>query len=228
MTPIPSHRFKGVVFDLDGTLIDSAPDLHAALNRELAKAGRDAVTLEQVKSWVGDGVSKLIERAYGATGRVPEGADLDAAIESYLKDYEANSTVLTHAYPGAEAALKALHADGLALGLCTNKPQAATREVLRGLGLETFFDAIVGGDVLDGIRKPDPRHLLAVVDALGLEAGGTLFIGDSPADIGAAKAARLPVVAVSFGYPKMPVAELGANIVIDDYAELPAAMAALS
>jgi len=228
MGSMAKHRFQGVVFDLDGTLVDSAPDLHAALNRLLAAEGRPPVTLDAVKTMVGDGVGKLVERGFQATGEVPPAPDLEAAVQRFTADYEQNATELTSVYPGAREALSRLHGAGLPLGLCTNKPQLATETLLDHLDLARYMKAVVGGDAVAGVRKPDPRHVLAVLDRLGVAARDAVLIGDSPADIGGAIAAGIPAVAVSFGYPKMPVEDLGADIIIDTYDELEPALASLS
>ncbi len=228
MGSMAKHRFLGIVFDLDGTLVDSAPDLRAALNRLLDHAGRPAVSLAAVKTMVGDGVPKLVERAFAATGGVPPAAELAAFIDRFTADYERNASQLTRPYPGAMDALARLHAAGLPLGLCTNKPQVATEALLTDLDLLRFFTSVVGGDAVPGVRKPDPRHVMAVLDGLAIGPGEAVLIGDSPADIGCAKAAGIPAVAVSFGYPKGPVADLGADVIIASYDELEAALAGLS
>lgn len=223
------HRFKAVVFDLDGTLIDSVPDLRAALNRMLADLDRPSLVDDEVKTMVGDGVHVLVERALAARGGGLTGDAFEAAFRRFLADYEANASVETRPFPGAEAALARLKQGGAGLGICTNKPQAATEAVLAALDLAPHVDAVVGGDAVPGGgRKPDARHLLTVLEKLAVAPADAVLVGDSAADIGCARAARVPAIAVSFGYPKMPVAELGADLVIDAFTELDAALARLS
>lgn len=210
---------RAVVFDLDGTLVDSVPDLRAALNWLLPQHGRREVTRDEVVGMVGDGVAKLVERALIATGGLPA-SGLDALITDFTAHYEANAVALTRPYPGAVAALQTLKDAGCLLGICTNKPAGATQEVLQALDLLPYFDAVAGGDTVPGVRKPDPRHPLYVVDALGAAPEDTIMVGDSQNDIGAAKAAGMPTVAVTFGYAHCPVEELEADALIDHFDEL--------
>ena len=184
--------FKAVVFDLDGTLIDSAPDLRVAVNKLLAEHGRLPLTLDQVKMMVGDGAAKLVERAFDATGGAPAGSDPAGLTTRFLAFYEGHSADLTRPYPGVEETLSDLKARGLALGICTNKPEAATLEVIRELNLDGFFDAVLGGDSIEGARKPDPRMLQAVLDTLGVGASEMVMVGDAANDVGVARAARRP------------------------------------
>ena len=217
-------RFKAVVFDLDGTLVDSAPGLHASINRLLTQDGRAALELNAVKTMVGDGVRPLVRRAYAATGRAPDEPESDRLTERFLAFYDEDGPRLTVLNPGARAVLEDLSARGIALGLCTNKPQAATLLLLESLGIDRYLPAVLGGDCLGGIRKPDPRHVLAVLDALRVVPDEAAMVGDSPNDVRAGRDAGLPVIAVSFGYPLGPVADLGADLVIDRFEELPGAL----
>ena len=218
---------KVVVFDLDGTLVDSVPDLHAALNWLLARLGRRAVTLEEVVGMVGDGVPKLVERGLLATGGLPaEGAD--GPIADFTRHYEANAATLTRPFPGAVAALAALRDAGCTLAICTNKPAGATGEILDALDLAPFFAAVAGGDTVPGARKPDPRHLMHVLDQLGAAPGDAVMVGDSHNDVNVAKAAGVPTVAVTFGYAHGPVEELGADVLIDHFDDLVPALMRLA
>ncbi len=225
---MPPDSLKAVVFDLDGTLIDSAPDLHTALNRLLAGQQRPALTIEQVKLMIGDGVVKLMERAFAATGKEIAATELAAMADAFLEDYEMNSAVLTRPFPGAVEALARLGGEGYRLGLCTNKPQAATMQTLASLGLADYFQAVIGGDQLPGVRKPDSCHLLATLERLGVAASGAIMVGDNANDVAAAHGAGMPVILVTFGYSRTPAAELGADAVIESFDELPAALLALS
>ncbi len=199
MNTVPNRPFKAIVFDLDGTMIDSAPDLRVALNRLLAEHGRPALDLASVIKMVGDGVRKLVERGFAATGAAAPDADLDALTEKYLGFYEGHAADLSRPFPGVLAALAHFHGHGVALGVCTNKPHAATMEILKTFGMDGYFQAVVGGDSLDGIRKPDPRHLLAALEGLGVTADEAVMVGDNEHDMAVARASGVPVVAVAFG-----------------------------
>jgi len=220
-----SWAVKAVVFDLDGTLVDSAPDLQAALNRLLAEEGRRPLALEDVTGMVGDGAARFVERGFAATGAAVTGPALDALVQRFLIDYEANACVATRPFPGVVEALARLKACGLALGVCTNKPAAATREVLAGVGLASYFDCVVGGDSVPGARKPDPRPVWAVLEGLGVPPAQAVVVGDSANDVAAAHAAGLPAIVVATGYTRVPPETLGAELVIDGFAQLPAAFA---
>lgn len=183
---------RGIIFDLDGTLIDSEADLRAALNRLLADRGLSPLNAASVRGMIGDGAAKLVERAFAAHGRTAGPAELD----EFLEDYEANATVATVAYPGVAAALTALAARGHKMAVCTNKPERAARDVLAALGLERFFTAVRGGD--GPYRKPDPRHLGDALAALG-EAEGVM-IGDHENDMAAARGLGMPSIFAAWGY----------------------------
>ncbi len=222
-----SQRFDAAVFDLDGTLIDSEPDLRAALNKTLAEAGRDDVTRAQVIKMIGDGVPTLVERGFAATGG-PSPDGLDAAVARFSHFYEGHASALSEVFPGVERALQGLRRQGLKLGICTNKPGKPTGEILAAFGLAPLIDAYVGGDGLGGVRKPDARHLGAVLEKLGVRAERAVMVGDNHNDAGVARALGVPFVAVSFGYARGTVAELEADVVIDHFDQLDAALAALA
>ena len=211
---------KAVVFDLDGTLIHSAPDLHAALNRLMVMEGRRLLKISEVVRMIGDGVPKLVERGYRATGERPDNIELDKKITHFVEDYEKNATNLTTLFPNVAETLKILTKNQVLLGICTNKPQVATHKVLQHFGLSSTFQAIVGGDQLQGVRKPDPRHLMAALDKLDVAPKDAVMVGDSPNDIDVAINAGVKSVAVSFGYRRVPVYEMGASCIIDDFADL--------
>lgn len=215
---------SAVIFDLDGTLIDSAPDLQAALNRLLAKEGRRVLAIEEVVRMIGDGIYKLVERGYEATGEIPPSSDLDERVAAFSEDYEKRATEKTKLFDGVEVALQRLKDNQVKLGICTNKPQAATQQVLKHFQLSSFFNAVVGGDQLGGIRKPDPRHLQAAIDRLDVSGEETIMVGDSPNDIQVAINAGIPSVAVSFGYRRVAVEDMGATQIINHFDELPAAL----
>lgn len=210
------NRFPAtIVFDLDGTLVDTAPDLCAALNHALGALGRPGVPAEDVRHMVGHGARKLLERGLAATGAVsPE--LVEAGVLPFLDFYAANIAVGSRPYPGVEAALDALAAAGCTVAICTNKPAALSAALITALGWGGRFAANLGFDSVPA-PKPDPGHLFATIAAAGGDATKTIFVGDSITDTTTARAAGVPVVAVSFGFSDRPVADLGADAVIDHY-----------
>ncbi len=225
MTAISSAiPFSAVVFDLDGTLIDSARDMTRVLNRTLSRFARPALTEEQVRGMVGDGSANLVRQAFAATGDTLSEEALKPALADYLDTYFQDDEPPA-LYPGVPETLKALAEGGVRLGLCTNKPERITRKLLDRLGLSPLFGALAGGDTLP-VKKPDGRHLSWVVEALG--GGSAAMVGDNGNDVKAARAAGLPVVAMTYGYPRMPVQELGADILLDRFADLPDALRRLA
>ncbi|CAO3374319.1 HAD-IA family hydrolase [Azospirillum argentinense] len=212
--------FAAVVFDLDGTLIDSARDMTRVLNRTLSRFARPALSEAQVRGMVGDGSAALVRQAFAATGDALTEDTLKSALADYLDDYfqDDEPPVL---YPGVPDTLAMLAESGVRLGLCTNKPERITRKLLGALGLAPLFGALAGGDTLP-VKKPDGRHVSWVVEALG--GGRAAMVGDNRNDVAAARAAGVPVVAMTYGYPRMPVQELGADILLDRIADLPDAL----
>jgi phosphoglycolate phosphatase len=208
---------KAVLFDLDGTLVDSARDLTEALNRLLSGRGLKTLSLDAVKGMIGDGVLKLVERGLAASGGNP--AEAPALVPAFLALYEGNAAAFTRPYPGAAAALERLAHMGVHLGVVTNKPYAATREILHSLGLARYFASVVGGDTLPE-RKPHPAPLLHSARQLGASAAETLMVGDNHHDVAAARAAGMSVLAVTWGYSHVPHEELGADRLIDSFDEL--------
>jgi len=206
-----------VIFDLDGTLIDSAPDLHAATNHVLSSIGRDQVTLDQVRSFVGHGALMLIEKGLKATGGMENYSPL-ALRPAFLDFYGSNLTTHTRPFDGARDVLEHFQSVGVGMGICTNKPSALVRPILEGLGLDHYFSAITGGDTFD-FKKPDPRHLLETAERIPGD-GPILMVGDSAPDVDAARAAGVPSVAVTFGYSQTPAHELGADRVIETLTDL--------
>ncbi len=223
--PYPRGQISAVLFDLDGTLIDSLPDLAAAVNRLLAEEGRAPLPPDEVKVMVGDGAGTLVARAFAARGGLP-GPDVAPYLARFLADYEPRAAEMTRPWPGVVETLQRLKAAGLKLAVCTNKPSRATGEILAALGLAEYFDAVVGGDDAPAL-KPDPAHLHETLRRLSAAADEAVMVGDSANDVLAAKAAGVPAVVVSFGYCRGPAADLGADVVIDDFRELPAVLARL-
>jgi phosphoglycolate phosphatase len=211
-----------LVFDLDGTLIDSVPDLTDSLNEILRERGYAGTLSEaEVKPMVGDGVQMLVARAFAARGGSAEEAA--AAYPRYVQLYEANATRRTRPYPGVADTLGALRRQGYRSAVCTNKLQRATEVVLRDLGLAGLFDGVAGGDRY-AVRKPDPGHLLGLVAELGGVPACSLMIGDSENDAAVAHAAGVAVVMMGYGYARSDPATLGAAAVLDRFADLPAAL----
>ena len=202
-----------VGFDLDGTLLDTSGDLAAAVNHALASVDRPQLTVAQVKPMIGGGARHMLKQGLTATGGYDE-AMLDTLHAKLLAYYEANICVLTKPYPGAIEALDALAAKGVTLGIVTNKIERFARIVLGELGLTERFACVLGGDTL-AESKPSPMPILKMVEMCG--GGRAAFVGDSIFDIQAGQAAGLPTIACSFGFLMQPVAELGADAVIDGY-----------
>ena len=213
-----------LVFDLDGTLVDSAPDLHAALNQMLRERGRPALPLPQVKRMIGDGVPALVARALVASGADP--ADAAGALPRFLELYEPNATRLSRPYPKVLETLTSLRQRGYRTSICTNKPQRATIAVVEGLGLGELFDGIAGGDRFP-VRKPDPGHLLGLIGELGGGTEASAMIGDSENDAAVARAAGVPLVLMRYGYARVDPASLAADALLDHFSELPRALARL-
>jgi phosphoglycolate phosphatase len=216
-----------VVFDLDGTLVDTAPDIRVHVNAVLAELGRPPLDLAAARSMIGNGAKTLLECALLATGGVPAHADLDTLLAGFLERYAAAPAEHGPIHPGVIEVLQELGSDGIALGVCTNKAQWPTDRLLEVLDLARHFGAVIGGDALP-VKKPAPGHLDAVLARLGARAGRAVLVGDSETDVLAARASDVPVVLVSFGYTRVPVAQLGADRVIDHFAELPAVLSELT
>ena len=210
-----------LVFDLDGTLVDSVPDLTNALNEVLREHGYAELSRAEVTPMVGDGVPALVARGFAARGG--DAAEATAALPRYIKFYEANATALTRPYPGVRETLEELRARGYRHAVCTNKLQQATMAVLSGLDLTGLFDGIAGGDRYP-VRKPDPAHLLGLIGELGGSTGRAVMIGDSENDAAVAHAAQVPLVMMRYGYCRVDPETLGAAAILDHFAELPQAL----
>jgi len=220
-------QLQAVIFDLDGTLIDSAPDITVAVNKLLTRYGRPTIGVEQVRGMVGDGAPILLRRAFAATGAGIDPAAAPEVYDTFLDYYENQPSSPDSIFPGVPETLDLLLKRGLRLGLCTNKPERVTTEVLAQLDLARFFQAVAGGDTLS-VRKPDGGHVAWVMEQLGAGAGSAVMVGDNHNDIAAARGAGIPVIAVSYGYPHIPTAEMGADAIIDHFTELPAMLDTLS
>lgn len=219
-------RFDAVVFDLDGTLVDTAPDILAYLNEMLDELDRPGLEIDASRPMIGDGVRSLLIRGLKASGGVPEGLDIDALFDRFLERYTAAPVRTCRPYPGMVEALEELTRAGVLLGVCTNKPQAPTDRLLSRLDLNHFFGAVIGGDALPS-KKPDPDHLLTVLNRLSVCYRRAALIGDSETDLKTARALGMPCILVSFGYTATPARELGADYVIDHADDLIPALARL-
>ena len=215
-----------LLFDLDGTLADTAPDLCHTMNVLLARHGRPAVPEARVRHMVGGGARKIMERGFDETGAPASPALLDQLFDEFIAHYGANIALHSRVWPGLLPHLERFHANGVKMGVCTNKVEDLSRKLLAALNIADYFPVVIGGDTL-AVKKPDPAHLLEAIRRLGGEAASTVMIGDSAPDIEAATAAGLPSICVSFGYTRTPPQELGATILIDHFDELPAALARL-
>ncbi|MCH8202418.1 MAG: phosphoglycolate phosphatase [Proteobacteria bacterium] len=208
-----------IILDLDGTLVDTAPDLTSALNHVLASAGREAVALEEVRHMVGFGARAMIFKGLDHTGgRLPE-VQIEFLHRRFLDYYKHNICAYSLPYPGAVAILEAFKAAGKALGICTNKPTALAEQLLEELGLDDYFGAVVGGDAVTA-SKPDPEHLAAVIDSLEGRRKTSLFIGDSEVDLLAGQALGVPVFLMTHGYSQHSLNGLGADLLLDNFNEL--------
>ncbi|TIT24072.1 MAG: phosphoglycolate phosphatase [Mesorhizobium sp.] len=214
---------KAILFDLDGTLVDSAPDIAAAVNELLAARDLPPLRLDQVKSMIGGGIRKLVERAFAASGTPLLGSALDEANRVMAPIYRRHLTGRTRLMPGVREVLTHLHLSGIAMAVVTNKPQLAAREILLHFRLTEYLGAIIGGDAVTYL-KPAPDALLLALDQLQVEPRDTLMVGDSSADVAAARAAGMAVILLRGGYSQIPVEELGADLVCDSLFDLPSAM----
>ena len=222
MHDLPNLSGVTIAFDLDGTLVETAPDLVGALNDTLAEAGHPPLPFEQVRLMVGRGAKALLERGFAAAGDPLDAARTPPMVQRFIAVYLDRIARESRPYPGVVEALDALKTRGARLVVCTNKLTGLSMALLDALDLTTWFDAVIGAD-LSPAPKPDARHLIAAVDAVGGDLRRTVMVGDSATDVGAAKAAGAPCLLVSFGYTETAVQDLGGDLIVDDFAEVPAA-----
>ena len=208
---------QAIIFDLDGTLVDSAEDLRAAINRLLGELGLRPIEPTEIKGMIGDGVLKLVERALAAANGDPQ--QKDALLPRFLEIYEANPATLTRCYPGVLETLEALRRKGFRLAVVTNKPVFATNKILQALSLAEFFPVVIGGDSVQR-RKPHPAPLLEAVRQLEVDVSQSLMVGDNIHDVEAAHAAEMRCIAVTYGYHHRPPSEFNADYLIDRFGEL--------
>jgi phosphoglycolate phosphatase len=215
-----------IAFDLDGTLVDTAPDLVATLNVVLDEFGLKRVPFNEARNIVGGGARALLERGLALEGIQPAPAEFDRMLARFLSHYETHLADHSLSFPGASETLDTLAASGAILVICTNKLERFSAKLLKALGLADRFAFIAGPDTFS-IRKPDPGHLLGAVSRAGGHYSAAIMVGDSITDVATARAAKVPVIAVSFGYSDVPAHRLGADRVVDQLTDIPAVVATL-
>lgn len=215
-----------IVFDLDGTLAETAPDIMATLNHLLVAEGLAALPLSAARSLVGAGARALLERGFKAAGQPLEPERLEALFQRFLIHYREHIADLSFLYPGVVDAMNALDQSGYRLAICTNKPEAHSLALLERLEVKSRFAFIAGRETF-AFCKPDPRHLTETIRLAGGENARALLVGDSRTDVDTAKAAGIPVIGVTFGYTDVPMAELKPDRVITHFDALPEAVRAI-
>jgi phosphoglycolate phosphatase len=212
-----------LLFDLDGTLIDSLLDLRAGLNQMLREMGRRELTPKEVRLMIGDGSRALVGRALSATGAA---IDAEGPYGRFMQIYQAGLAHLSRLYPDVEETLRMLRDEGARLAICTNKPQSATLALLQHLGIAQHFEVVLCGDIVP-FRKPDARHLLMALDQLRAQPNESAMIGDNENDYAAARGAGLPVILMRYGYLRVPPETLTPDVWLDRFSDLPNALGSL-
>jgi phosphoglycolate phosphatase len=212
-----------IVFDLDGTLVDTAPDLLRALDFALEREGLNPPDDHEARNFIGGGARAMIERALAHTQVKFSKEKVDAMFRQFLVHYEEHIADYSRPFPGLEQALSRLTEEGAILAVCTNKMERYAVKLLEALKLADRFAFIAGSDSFE-FKKPDPRHLTQTIERAGGSAERAVLVGDSETDVITAKAAEVPVIAVSFGYTDIPPAALGADRLIHKYEDLTAAV----
>ena len=218
---------RTIVFDLDGTLVDTAPDLISTLNLVLAGEGLAAVPYNDARQMIGGGARRMIERAVSAEGRDVPRAELDRMFAVFIDHYSAHIADRSRPFPHLDSILQQLAGEGFRLAVCTNKLEWLSVRLLDKLNLSRHFAAICGQDTF-GIQKPDPQMLRLTIRRAGGEVERAIMIGDSLTDVRTARAANVPVIAVDFGYSEVAPTALHADRLIGTLTELPEAIASLS
>jgi phosphoglycolate phosphatase len=215
-----------IVFDLDGTLVDTAPDLISALNHVLGREGLAPLPLASARNMIGAGARKLLERGLEAEGRFVSPEEMNRLAADFIAHYAENIAVESRPFDGLEAALDELAARGCRFAVCTNKLEWLSKRLLDELGLSARFAAICGADTF-GVSKPDPAILRQTILQAGGDLATSVRVGDAGTDVGAARRANVPVIGCTFGYTDVPIAELKPDGLIDHMKDLPAALEAL-
>lgn len=214
------------IFDLDGTLAHTAPDLVGAANDLMAREGLPPLPVSIAETTAGFGAKALIRAAFEHAREPFDETRVDALFQPFLDRYAARIADESHLYPGAEAALDTLAGEGWILGICTNKPEFLALELMKRLGALERFGALLGADTL-AVRKPDPTHLFETISRIGGDPRRAVMIGDTDTDLKTARAAEIPCILTSFGYSHIPVARLKPDAIIDRFDQVPAALDAL-
>jgi phosphoglycolate phosphatase len=209
-----------LVFDLDGTLIDTAPDLIDTLNVVFEREGVPLVPYEEARMLIGGGAKAMISRGLAAEGRNVDSAELEKLLADFIAYYSAHIADRSRPFPGLEDALDRLTSDGFILAVCTNKLEGLSRQLLNELKLAPRFAAICGQDTF-GVQKPDPVVLRKTIAAAGGAAEAAIMIGDSATDVLTARAAGIPIIGVDFGYTDRPIAEFRPDRIISRFNDLP-------
>ena len=217
---------RTIVFDLDGTLVDTAPDLISTLNLVLAGEGLPPVAYDDARRMIGGGARRMIERALTAEGRNVTSTELDRMFRIFIDRYSAHIADRSRPFPHLESVLQRLGGEGFRLAVCTNKLEWLSVRLLDTLNLSRYFAAICGQDTF-GVQKPDPQMLRLTIRRAGGEVQRAIMIGDSMTDVRTARAANVPVIAVDFGYSEGMPESLNADRLISSFAELPHAIAAV-
>jgi phosphoglycolate phosphatase len=220
------NSVRTVVFDLDGTLVDTAPDLISALNFVLDREGLPTVPLKSARTMIGAGARRLIERGLEQDGRSDSPKDIARLTDDFIEYYAAHIADASRPFDGLESALDDLEAQGYRFAVCTNKLEWLSKLLLDRLGMSARFAAICGADTF-GISKPDPAILQQTVARAGGQLSATIMVGDAGPDIGVARRAGIPVIGVEFGYTDVPIADLKPDRLIGHMSELPAAVESL-
>jgi phosphoglycolate phosphatase len=209
---------QALIFDLDGTLVDTAPDLHAATNHILQSIDRKPISMAELRAFVGHGAMNLIQRGVGATGEPVDEDTLKRLHKTFLEFYGDNIADHSQVYDGLLTVLDKAEAKGLKLGVCTNKVEHLSLKLLKELGLMQRFGSLIGGDTLP-VMKPDPAPLYEAIKRLGVDPANAMMVGDSETDIRTAQNANIPVIAVTFGYTSRHVRNFNPTHMVDHYDE---------
>ena len=211
---------RGIIFDLDGTLIDTAPDLHAISNSVLAAHGHRSLTLETVASFIGNGIPKLVERCFETVGAPISGQELDKAVEMFLDKYAIEPAKLSKFFPDVLETLDMLQAQGYTLGICTNKTERLAKLIVEKMGMEKYFACVAGGDRIKE-KKPSPEPLLNCAKEMGCSINNIVYVGDSEIDAATAEAAKVPFVLFTEGYRKVLASDLYHQALYCRFSHLP-------
>ena len=208
-----------IIFDLDGTLVDSAPDLHACANRLLKRYHQPTISLKQSQKFIGDGVRQFVKLAWLQSNREMDESQLTKLQDEFLLDYQNQPAQLSETYPGVRETLDQLSHFGYKMAVCTNKPQVAAETLLKNLGLRDYFSQIAGGDFYS-VKKPNKLHLLNLLNDLGKSTSSAVMIGDNEHDADTSKAAETMFIMCTYGYARIPLKDIHFDFKIDKFSEL--------